>query len=301
MLRISLDPSAAGVQAGNVQVRIHDSAAEFRALAGPLYERDPVGHTVELTGLAAPELPADAVLVTVSDGGEVVGAAVQTPPYPLVCAGLPRAAVVSVVTALADVIPGLRSVRGIREVTAAFAAEWERRTGVTVADSTEERLHVLGDLVAPTGVAGEARPHGDDDGDLLGDWSGRFFVESFGVAPRPIAHRAFVTNYLRAGARFQLWCHDGEPVSMAMVRRPVHGVARIGPVYTPDAERGHGYGSAVTAAAAAAARDSGAADVVLFTDLANPVSNSIYRTIGFRPVADWLSVGFATRGPSTGG
>ena len=282
-----------------VQVRIHDSAADFRALAEPLYQRDPIGHTVELTGLTAHGLPADAVLVTVTDGGALVGAAVQTPPYPLVCGGLPRAAVEPVVTALAGVVPDLRSVRGPREVAAAFAAEWERRTGAAVATVTEERLHVLGDLAVPVGVAGSSRSHADADTDLLGDWSGRFFAETFGVAPQPIAHRAFVTNYLRSGARFVLWCRDDAPVSMAMVRRPVSGVARIGPVYTPDAERGHGYGSAVTAAAAATAVEHGAADVVLFTDLANPVSNKIYRAIGFRPVSDWLVADFAPRVRST--
>jgi predicted GNAT family acetyltransferase len=92
-----------------------------------------------------------------------------------------------------------------------------------------------------------------------------------------------------------LWLHDRRPVSMAMVRPTVAGVARIGPVYTPDADRGHGYGSAVTAAAARTALATGARDVVLFTDLANPVSNSIYRRIGFRPVSDWLAIEFTTR------
>jgi predicted GNAT family acetyltransferase len=32
--------------------------------------------------------------------------------------------------------------------------------------------------------------------------------------------------------------------------------------------------------------------VVLFTDLANPVSNSIYQRIGFEPVSDWLRIDF---------
>jgi predicted GNAT family acetyltransferase len=41
--------------------------------------------------------------------------------------------------------------------------------------------------------------------------------------------------------------------------------------------------------------------VVLFTDLANPVSNAIYQRIGFEPVSDWrtiaLSAGTAGRVP----
>ena len=81
-----------------------------------------------------------------------------------------------------------------------------------------------------------------------------------------------------------------------MVRRPVAGVARIGPVYTPDDDRGHGYGSAVTAAAARTALAAGSRDVVLFTDVANPVPNAIYRRLGFVPRADWLATDFAAPG-----
>ena len=91
-----------------------------------------------------------------------------------------------------------------------------------------------------------------------------------------------------------LWTQHRRPVSMAMIRPPVAGVSRIGPVYTPDDERGHGYGSAVTAAASRTATAMGADEVVLFTDIANPVPNAIYRRIGFRPVSDWLVIGFAT-------
>ena len=60
----------------------------------------------------------------------------------------------------------------------------------------------------------------------------------------------------------------------------------------PDSVRGHGYGSAVTAAAARQAWLGGAHDVVLFADLANPISNAIYQRIGFEPVCDSLRIDF---------
>jgi predicted GNAT family acetyltransferase len=62
-------------------------------------------------------------------------------------------------------------------------------------------------------------------------------------------------------------------------------------VYTPPEHRGHGYASAVTARAAWDILDH-AAVPVLYTDLANPTSNKIYRAIGFRPVTDRTSVTF---------
>ncbi|NUU20167.1 MAG: GNAT family N-acetyltransferase, partial [Streptomycetaceae bacterium] len=76
----------------------------------------------------------------------------------------------------------------------------------------------------------------------------------------------------------------------------VAGVARIGPVYTPPEHRGRGYGSAATAARAAAALADGADEVVLFTDVANPTSNSIYRKLGYTPVEDRVLLGFTPPG-----
>lgn len=68
--------------------------------------------------------------------------------------------------------------------------------------------------------------------------------------------------------------------------------ARIHALDTPPQYRGHGYGSAVTAAAASWAQQSCAKHVVLSTDLANPISNAIYPRIGFRPVHDAAEIAF---------
>ena len=64
----------------------------------------------------------------------------------------------------------------------------------------------------------------------------------------------------------------------------------MGPVYTPPEFRRHGYGAAVTYAASRKALDEGATEVLLFADLINPVSNSIYQAIGYIPVADYTSI-----------
>jgi predicted GNAT family acetyltransferase len=77
------------------------------------------------------------------------------------------------------------------------------------------------------------------------------------------------------------WLDDEQPVALAGRSRPAAGVARVGPVYTPPASRGRGYGSAVTAAATQSAVGDGAEQVVLYTDLSNPTSNAIYQQIGY--------------------
>ena len=82
---------------------------------------------------------------------------------------------------------------------------------------------------------------------------------------------------------------------MAMLRAPAAGVWRIGPVFTPVDQRGEGYGSAVTPAAAQLAHRSGTAGVVLFADLANSVSDAIYQRMSFEPIADSVRIDFGTK------
>jgi predicted GNAT family acetyltransferase len=161
--------------------------------------------------------------------------------------------------------------------------------------NTEERLYRLGELRAPNGVAGAARLATTDDRGLLADWVGLFFAEAFNPVHND-GGEGFISNADRAGHRFVLWDVNGAPVSVAMLRVPAADVSRIGPVFTPLTERGHGYGSAVTAAAADLAHRSGTPDVVLFADLANPTSNAIYQRIGFEPVVDSVRIDFATLG-----
>jgi hypothetical protein len=57
-------------------------------------------------------------------------------------------------------------------------------------------------------------------------------------------------------------------------------------VYTPPEFRGRGYASNLVAHLSQELLDEGRKFCFLFTDLANPVSNSIYQKIGYRPVSD---------------
>jgi predicted GNAT family acetyltransferase len=291
--RKSVDSFGFGAHPGGVAVKLHHFVDEFRAIAEPLYRRDPVVHTIELTLLAAAGFPDDSFLMTVWDGGTAVGAALQTPPYPLACNGIPINAIDSVVADLADLRPGLDGVRGVRDTAFAFADCWHGVTGRTGTVTSEERLYRLGELRAPNGVAGAARLATADDRGLLVDWVGLFVEEAFSAVHND-GGEEFVDNADRVGHRFVLWDVDGTPVSMAMLRVPAADVSRIGPVFTPLTERAHGYGSAVTAAAAHLAHRGGTPDVVLFADLANPTSNAIYQRIGFAPVVDSVRIDFAT-------
>ncbi len=83
-----------------------------------------------------------------------------------------------------------------------------------------------------------------------------------------------------------LWINE-RPVSMAGAREFGEGIARIGPVYTPPAERRNGYAGALTAAVTQAMLDQGCSACTLLTDRTNRTSNHIYWEIGYRPLADF--------------
>jgi GNAT superfamily N-acetyltransferase len=276
-----------------VDVRIHEAAEQFREIAEPLYRRDPVGNTIELTLLRSARFGDDALLLTAWSDAVAIGAALQTPPYPLACNGIPAEAHRAVAKELARIRPDLSGVRGRRDTAVAFAEAWRAVTGRDGTVGTEERLYRLGTLQPPNGVSGEYREAVHADNVLLIDWVEQFFVETFSHQRDVAAGERFVDNAKAVGDRFVLWDHGGTPVSMAMLRAPAAEVSRIGPVFTPRSARGRGYGSAITAAAAELGRRGGVDDVVLFADLANPTSNAIYQRIGFEAVSDSVRIDFA--------
>ncbi|MGW0485103.1 GNAT family N-acetyltransferase [Nonomuraea sp. NPDC003214] len=251
--------------------------------AEPFLLTDPVGNTVLLTVLAdlRQGMPADgARFGWWTDGGQVRGAAFHTPPRP-VCLGLmPAEAVPPLVEALGGDIP---EVVGPLELTRAVARALGR-TG----DVLAERLYRLGTLTTP-GVPGAGRLATGADLPVLIAWTQAFFAEV-----RLNAGEDLVTHTARrlAARELFLWEDDGAPVSLAALSPAAGGVCRIGPVYTPPSRRRRGYGAAVTAFASRTGLAERCDQVVLFTDLANPTSNAIYRSIGFEPVSDYAQVTF---------
>jgi uncharacterized protein len=226
-------------------------------------------------------------LAAVRRDGEVVAAAVMTPPYNVV---LSESADHEAITALAhDLERTGSSVAGVTapvDVARQFAETWHARHPVTVRRSMHERIYRLERVTAPERVEGAVRVATGADRDLLVEWVRAFLAEALDrddpMEPEPV-----VDSALKNGTRtFYLWETNGRPVSMAGVGGPTPNGVRVGPVYTPPEHRGRGFGSAVTAAASQLQLDAGKRFVFLFTDLANPTSNKIYQAIGFEPVID---------------
>ncbi|WP_433860043.1 GNAT family N-acetyltransferase [Streptomyces kronopolitis] len=183
-------------------------------------------------------------------------------------------------------IPGVTAGRAAAE---AVSGAWRRRHGGTVTCVRRLRLHRLDRLIEPSPApAGTARRATTADRDLLHAWFTAFAAEIGGTPPADTR----AADDRIAGGRCVLWESGGRPVSMACHTAPLAGAARIAPVHTPPELRGRGYAGAVTAAVSAAVRAGGTREVLLFTDLANPTSNALYRRLGYRPVEDQLALEF---------
>lgn len=278
-------------------------ADEYLAAAGPFLEADPVRHTVQLTvarAISADRRAAGGVTrpaqAPAADGplfgwwqaagaAQVSCAMMHTPPYSVLVTGLTEDAARSLAADLADRDRRPAAVAGERAAAGSFAAAWGSLTGQTAAQSDSIRLYRLASLTpARPAPAGSARVAVAADRGLIVDWFAAFHAEAGTTEasdPDPQLSRGCLT----------LWERDGQPVSVAGVRPPAAGVVRIGPVYTPPALRGHGYGGAATAAVSQAALDQGH-QVVLFADLANPTSNALYQRLGFVPVEDRIGLTF---------
>ena len=286
---------------GTMTVVRHGAAAAFLDAAGDFLVAREAEHNlifgVCATLAADPGYTSDPYLATVSTAGRVVGAAIMTPPWNLVLSCTDESDSVMALAADLDergiTIPG---VTGPVEIAGRFAEAWSRTHRVTNGRRIAERVYRLERVVAPEGVPGTVRVATAADRDLLVAWVDEFLAEALD-RDDPDQAAALVDRSFRTGTRtWYLW-DDGGPVSVAAAGGPTPNGIRIGPVYTPPDRRRRGYASALTAATSQAELDKGRRFIFLFTDLANPTSNKIYRAIGYEPVIDIDQVAFVPADP----
>jgi predicted GNAT family acetyltransferase len=140
----------------------------------------------------------------------------------------------------------------------------------------------------------------EDDVGLATQWFEAFMGDADEMAGRPrgasahdVPDRDGMLRKLRTGTIWFWVDESGAPVHLTGANPPAFGVARIGPVYTPPAERGRGWASNAVADVSRRLRAEGAR-VCLFTDQANPTSNRIYAALGYRPVVDMANLVLVT-------
>ena len=153
------------------------------------------------------------------------------------------------------------------------------------------RMYAASAVTPVPAADGAMRAAGEGDRALLAEWAHAFAREAgLRVGPAEIARS--LDSRVGADPGIAIWEAAGVPVTLAGATVSSPGIARVGPVYTPPEHRRHGYATSLVAAWTTELLRRGMRRCVLFTDLANPTSNSIYQAIGFRPIGDRRVVPF---------
>jgi len=294
-----------------MKISYFDTAAAFLARTGPWLAQREAEHKLML-GIAGnvarravaaegAEVPPErrAMFLLVEDASGILGAGVMTPPYRMVLTALAEPAMRALAADLVKrevKVPGvLAEPRG----AAIFGEVYTRGTHLHVTPGRAERLYDLRLQTwrQPEPVpAGEMVRAGPADMPLVEQWFPAFMVDVRDTAP--LSEAPNMARNAVHGGRLFLWRGEGQAVAMAAWARPSENGIAINAVYTPPELRRRGYATALVTRLSkyvlTGVEEGGLGKrfCVLYTDLANPISNSIYQKIGYRQVCDLTELDF---------
>ena len=272
-----------------LKVLFSEDPAFVLTRADEFLSSEPVLHNLILSILHSRVAQSDAGRYWIAfDGEKTVGVVVQSPlEYPATLTPMEPRAVVAIVNTIAEAGVALSGVNGNAATAASFAGQWSERCKSAATPFQGMRLYELLEVGEVPDTEGQLRQAGPRDRSLMILWT-RAFQNEIGESAADTELR--VDRGL-AARQLWLWDQNGETTCMAVGREPVQGVVRLSGVYTPPEKRKHGYAAACVHALSKHLRGSGYR-CVLYTDLGNPTSNSIYRRIGYRAVAEALRYRF---------
>lgn len=227
----------------------------------------------------------DCSLGHVEDNDRVAAAFMRTPPHNWIIADIDHTDP-DVNGAVADYIyeKGMESPGVIGPIAAAkkFTERWTALTNMTAAVHMNQLIYQLDEVnVIPSGN-GELFKATEQEQELITDWLIQFAREANETT---VADRAehLARQFVKNGSVY-LWKVGNLFVSMANISRKTKNGATINAVFTPDKYKRKGYATNTVAALSKQLLDEGFQFCSLYTDQANPTSNSIYKKIGYEVV-----------------
>lgn len=276
--RTSLSGSSPEQRPSLMDARVVDQG-EFRARATALLLANEAQNNIMLGHAAARVASPTVTYVLVEDAGEVVGAAVHSPPHPMLVTASPSPVLEAIARCVAHV--PISAVSCTTDAAERFARCWQQLTGAQVRLFRPMRIFQLDAVSEVPATSGSFGLATHDDLDTAAGFI-RAFQQEASVAPSDA--RAYALAAISTQRLF-FW-RDPLPVACAAWAGPTPNGVRVNAVYTPPALRGRGYATSCVAALSAHLLASGRRFCFLYTDLSNATSNRIYPRIGYRPVCD---------------
>ena len=228
--------------------------------------------------------------VVEEDNQNLVATAIRTPPRKLILSqSVTLEAVESIATDLADNSQSLPGAIASKVEAETFVNTWQRLTGQSYKLDVAMRVHQLETVQPLNSAAGKLRLATECDRHLLVSWGEAFEQEALGNNKPKSDSQLWFNRHIENKSLF-VW-HDKETVSMAACGGATPNGIRVNAVYTPPKYRGKGYATSCVAAMSQQLLNR-YKYCFLFTNLANPVSNYIYRKIGYFPMGDIFDYAF---------
>ena len=230
------------------------------------------------------------IMLSVFRGGKVVFSCLQTPPLNLILYGREGSCSEELETLISFLLKNgydFPGVLGPRKIAREFSDIWKSQKGdnwETVFEHLVFQLNKVEDIPISNG---KLRKANESDFTIVAKWFREFIVEA--THDDPSNSEKLARNKLDDGLIY-LW-EDGEIVSIAAVARPTTNGITVNYVYTPKEYRGKGYASSIVARMSELMLER-YKFCALFTDLANPTSNKIYKAIGYIPVQEFTQIKF---------
>ena len=239
--------------------------------------------------------PVNWLMATISDAKGIQLTAIMTPPHNITLYATDNIINPEAINCLIDglkdrEIPGVLSEKSLAEY---FAKEYTSRKGITYKTTMSQRIYELTEVNPDIPKVGIVRLLDEKDMPFFPYWAEAFYAAgSYGKTEMSIPQNAAPYLYRIASKKIYILEDNGRPVSMAGYTREMQTAIGVAFVYTPPYERSKGYATSVVAQISQLALDKGFTKCVLYTDLANPTSNSIYQKIGYKPICDSLQIKF---------
>lgn len=277
-----------------MNLRVIATPQEFRDRAGTFLEEREAENNLILGNLTRlleqdPSQGDPPFLCMVEDEGNVVAAAMRTPPYNLVLTRAPAVAIAMIADHIARQRMTLPGIIAPEEAAQTFLTAWRKFALRTTIALKPHRGHVCEQVIPPPPTPGRFDQALHTDADRLVALIDAFLDE----IREPVRgdNRAFVESAIRENRLF-VW-RNPQIVSIVLYAGLTRHGVRIGYVYTPPEHRNHGYATNLTAALTKRLLSEGRRFCFLFTVTTNPTANHIYATIGYRPLANYLLANFS--------
>ena len=239
--------------------------------------------------------PINWLMATVYDGGSIQLIAIMTPPHNITLYARDNLINPKAINCLLDgltdyEIPGVTTEKTLAEY---FANEYIARKDLTFEISMNQRIYELTSVNPNIKKFGNVRLLDEKDMPYFPYWAEAFnSANIYGKTEMQIPQSADPYSYRLSTKKLYVLEDNGIPVSMAGFTREMQTAIGVAFVYTPPYWRGKGYATSCVAQISQIALDNGFSRCVLYTDLSNPTSNSIYQKIGYVPICDSLMLKF---------